>query len=453
MPVAIYETLRSLIEDDAHGLLESAPVRHTGPLGRAPAALDHTSSAHSQGDSIAGFLAQQRPRLRSSFSSLSAADNNAYLAATASSRRAHGEFLQLSDDKVLLPRHSRRTAATAFEEAKDDKAKEADQGAGEHASSKEADAAADTGAHKDANKDAEAGNEGSNEAADHNDQAGKETEEHKHESSAQDNAEPTKETEGHQEEPSAHKEADSGKEADGHQDEAGAHKEAVEDNASKDAAGKDDEGTHKEAESDNQESHKDADKEADKEATSTEEDAGNEAGKEGDHKGSLVPLPVAAPKAPKAPKLSADLLADLPALGEGGPKEADTALTRSELAQEIAQEAEDAALAANEADEELEKVEWLVLILNLVLSAVLYGGIWVARRDYATWIERKKELGRAWQAVQRTGIVPEGKYPDPEHPPCPWKAVVSDVADDVTAATAAVSSTIGTSGEPNPTSS
>lgn len=86
--------------------------------------------------------------------------------------------------------------------------------------------------------------------------------------------------------------------------------------------------------------------------------------------------------------------------------EAEVALERGEIAQQVAEEAKAAAEHAEEADRGLEQVEHAVLWFNAVLTGVLFAGVWVTHRGYNQWLERKKELGRAWQAVQLAGMAP-----------------------------------------------
>jgi len=99
--------------------------------------------------------------------------------------------------------------------------------------------------------------------------------------------------------------------------------------------------------------------------------------------------------------------------GGGHEREGKIALTKAELGQQIAEEAREAADSAEHADEQLEQVEYAVLLFNAVLTVFLFGGVYMCRRDYNIWLERKKELGRAWQAVQRAGMVAPGTYPSP----------------------------------------
>lgn len=86
--------------------------------------------------------------------------------------------------------------------------------------------------------------------------------------------------------------------------------------------------------------------------------------------------------------------------------EAGVALERGEIAQQIAEEARTAAEHAEDADRGLEQVEHAVLWFNFILTGVLFAGVWVTHRGYTQWLERKKELGRAWQAVQNAGMAP-----------------------------------------------
>lgn len=86
--------------------------------------------------------------------------------------------------------------------------------------------------------------------------------------------------------------------------------------------------------------------------------------------------------------------------------EASVALERGEIAQQIAEEARAAAEHAEEADRGLEQVEHAVLWFNAILTGVLFAGVWVTHRGYCQWLERKKELGRAWQAVKKAYFLP-----------------------------------------------
>mmetsp|Transcript_22387 Transcript_22387/g.39843 ORF Transcript_22387/g.39843 Transcript_22387/m.39843 type:complete len:235 (-) Transcript_22387:64-768(-) len=74
---------------------------------------------------------------------------------------------------------------------------------------------------------------------------------------------------------------------------------------------------------------------------------------------------------------------------------------RANIAQQVAAEAEEAASDAENADSAISDLEYAVLWLNVVLSGVVFGGVYIAWRGYTTWLERKKELGRAWMVVKQ----------------------------------------------------